>query len=153
MARLGSFRANSDGLSTDSWAIYVFDDGLIELRPSTISAVPGWLESRPGLFPDMAGRSLDKREGAVLALGEDTSSQAVAQQFKWAKRTAFADTEGIELHHGGKVMTACDLTIRTTSGETATLLVQAEDAEYVRDLLARALGSRFHTDLSSNAPT
>ena len=152
MARLGSFRANSDGLSTDSWAIYVFDDGLIELRPSTISAVPGWLAA-PGLFPDTAGRSLDKREGAVLTLGEDTSSQAVAQQFKWAKRTAFADTEGVELHHGGKVMTACDLTVRTTDGQTATLLVQAEDAEYVRDLLARVLGSRFQSDLASGAPT
>src|SRR5215471_3207384 len=150
MARLGSFRASSDGPSTDSWAIYVFDDGLIELRPSTISALPGWLAA-PGLFPDMAGRSLEKREGAVLALGEDTSSRAVAQQFKWAKRTAFADTEGVELHHGGKVMTACDLTVRTTDGQTATLLVQAEDAEYVRDLIARALGPRFQSVLASGA--
>ena len=75
-----------------------------------------------------------------------------AQQFKWARRTAFADTLGVELHHGGKIATACTLTIRTTDGETTNLLVQAEDAEYVRDLLARALGSRFQTDLSSNAP-
>ena len=152
MARLGSFRANSDGLSNDAWAIYVFDDGLIELRPSTISAVPGWLTA-PGLFPDTARMSLEKREGAVLALGQDTSSQAVGQRYKWARRTAFADTERVELRHRGKVKTACVLTIRTANGETANLLVQAEDAEYVRDLLARALGSRFQSDLASNTPT
>jgi hypothetical protein len=101
----------------------------------------------------MAGRSLDKRESTVIDLGEDTTSQVVAQQFNWARRTAFADTLGVELDHGGKIETACKLTIRTTDGKTANLLVQAEDAEYVRDLFTRALGSRFQTDLRSNAPT
>ncbi len=137
MARLGSFRADDD-----SRLVYVFDDALIEMRPSTISSLPDWL-LRPGLLGDTEGRSLD-------TFRAETSSQEIAQQFKWAERTAFADIEGVELHHGGRIRTACELTIGTTDGSTANLFVKADEAEYVRDLLARALGSRFQSDLGSS---
>ena len=144
MARLGSFRADDD-----SRLVYVFDDALIEMRPSTISSLPDWL-LRPGLLGDTEGRSLDKREASVLSFRAETSSQEIAQRFKWAERTAFADIEGVELHHGGRIRTACELTIDTTDGSTANLFVKADEAEYVRDLLARALGSRFQSDLGSS---
>jgi hypothetical protein len=144
MARLGSFRSFNS-------VIYVFDDALVEMRPSKISyladfALPAWIHR------DMPTGSLDNRDAAVSDASVDISSQELAQQFKGCARTPFSEVAGVELQRGSKASTACDLVVRTTDGKTTSVLVEAGEAERARDLLARALGSRFQSGLSSGAP-
>jgi hypothetical protein len=148
VTRLGSFRADRDDLlSGSARVIYVFDDALGELRPSRYSLLPIGL-IRPLRNVDLASRSVENRANAIAYTSTDTSSEEIAGQFKGFKRTALADIRGVELQHGGKIATACTLTIRTANS-TERFMVQADEAPQAARLLTRVLGSRFQSNLSS----
>ncbi len=154
MTQVGSFRASTLSGGYER-LICVFDDALVQMRPPSILELTDFLAGFSfGKLPEnLISGNLDNREAAVYSLAKDKSSQEIAQQLKRSKRLGLADIERAELRHGGEVLTAPSLMIRTTDGKTANYIVQSDEAPNAGDLLGRVLGPRFQSDLDPSVST
>jgi hypothetical protein len=152
VTRLGSFRADTgQAFGQSGRLVFVFEDALVVMRPPADLDVANVLVGGPWnrRVAKLAAVDFDNLETAVSSLSDDASSEEVSQQFRRSKRTTLADVERVELHGHmrGQTSTAYTLTIRTTDGKRARLFVKPDEARWAADLLGRALGPRFQSDV------
>lgn len=123
--------------------VYVFDDGLVEVRPSrTVSVLVSlserWISRR------LAERSRDNSYNKIAALGDEATSADLVAALPRARRIPTSDIAKAELSAPGKTFNKfyCKLVVHAGAGKHTFWVAEATRQSVIK-LLQPLLGTRL----------